>query len=44
MCGITVRVLHGENAGAVGAAKLAGIGAGIYKNEADACKVCNEKR
>lgn len=43
MCGITVRVLHGENAGAVGAAKLAGIGAGIYKDERDAHIVCEGK-
>lgn len=44
ICGISVRVLHGSNAGAVGAAFLAGIGAGIYKDEADAYTICNEKR
>ena len=32
ICGMSVRVLHGSNAGAVGAAKLAGKGIGIYKN------------
>ncbi|MBQ4574475.1 MAG: hypothetical protein IJA85_04680 [Clostridia bacterium] len=36
MCGISVRVIHGAHAGAVGAAILAGIGAGVYKDEADA--------
>lgn len=36
MCGIRVRVVHGAYAGAVGAAILAGIGAGIYKDEKDA--------
>ncbi len=44
ICGIKVRVLHGANAGAVGAAMLAGIGAGVYKNEADAYAICNGKR
>ncbi len=42
ICGIKVRVIHGVNAGAVGAAMLAGIGAGIYKDEADANDICNE--
>lgn len=32
ICGMSVRVLHGSNAGAVGAAKLAGKGIGMYKN------------
>ena len=44
MCGVTVRVLHGAHAGAVGAAMLAGIGAGVYKDEANAFAICNEKR
>ena len=44
MCGITVDVLHGAHAGAVGAAMLAGIGAGIYKDEANTFAICNEKR
>lgn len=43
MCGISVNVLHGASAGAVGAAMLAGIGVGIYENEAVACRVCNGK-
>ena len=43
LCGISVRVLHGENAGAVGAAMLAGIGTGIYKDEAEANNICNRK-
>ena len=44
MCGIRVRVLHGASAGAVGAAMLAGIGAGIYPDEATAFAIFNEKR
>lgn len=44
ICGISVRVLHGANAGAVGAAMLAGIGAGTYKDEAEAYVVCNERK
>ena len=36
ICGIPVRVIHGAYAGAVGAAVLAGIGAGIYRDEFDA--------
>ena len=43
MCGLKVRVVHGVNAGAVGAAMIAGIGAGIYKGEADANYICNER-
>ena len=43
ICGIKVSVRHGVNAGAVGAAMLAGIGAGIYKDEIDANTVCNER-
>ena len=42
ICGIKVRIIHGVNAGAVGAAMLAGIGAGVYKNEADAVYICNK--
>lgn len=38
ICGISVKVIHGANAGAVGAARLAGIGVGIYKNEKAAAK------
>ena len=44
ICGIKVSIRHGVNAGAVGAAMLAGIGAGIYKDEADANRICNERR
>ena len=36
MCHIRVEVRHGAYAGAVGAAILAGIGAGIYQNEREA--------
>lgn len=36
ICEIPVRVLHGAYAGAVGAAVLAGIGVGEYRDEADA--------
>ena len=36
ICGIPVRVVHGAYAGAVGAAVMAGIGVGIYKDEHDA--------
>ncbi|MBR2884795.1 MAG: hypothetical protein IKB93_08370 [Clostridia bacterium] len=43
ICGISVRVLHGSTAGAVGAAMLAGIGTGIYTDEADANFICNRK-
>ena len=35
MCGISVKVTHGASAGAVGAAVLAGIGCGLYNDEAD---------
>ncbi len=41
ICGIRVRVLHGEHAGAVGAAMLAGIGTRLYKDEAEANAICN---
>ena len=43
ICGISVRVLHGSSAGAVGAVMLAGLGTGLYKNEADANAICNGK-
>jgi len=43
LCGISVRVIHGANAGAVGAAMLAGIGTGLYSGEADANAICNGK-
>jgi len=33
ICGVKVQVRHGAHAGAVGAATLAGIGAGLYKDE-----------
>ena len=36
ICGVSVKVIHGSSAGAVGAAMIAGIGAGIYANEEDA--------
>lgn len=39
MCGIPVRVIHGAVAGAVGAAVIAGIGIGIYKDEYDAKEI-----
>lgn len=43
ICGISVHVIHGAYAGAVGAAMLAGIGVGIYKDEAEAHAICNRK-
>ncbi len=39
ICKIPVKVIHGAVAGAVGAAVLAGIGSGIYKNEHHAHEV-----
>lgn len=42
ICGISVRVIHGAHAGAVGAATLAGIGVGLYKDEADAHAIYNK--
>lgn len=44
ICGIPVKVVHGEVAGAVGAAVLAGIGVGIYNDEYHAQYVFNLKR
>ncbi len=43
ICGIEVRVLHGASAGAVGAAMLAGIGTGLYNDEAEANVICNKE-
>ena len=36
ICGLSVRVVHGSYAGAVGAAVIAGIGVGEYESEEDA--------
>jgi xylulokinase len=36
--GLEIEIVHGQVAGAVGAAALAGIGAGIFKNEKDAAR------
>ena len=36
ICGVSVKVVHGSSAGAVGAALIAGIGTGIYADEKDA--------
>ena len=44
MCGITVDVQHGSYAGAVGAAVIAGIGVGTYKDEEDAILKRNERK
>ncbi len=38
ICGFPVKTIHGAHAGAVGAAVMAGIGAGIFKNEEIAAK------
>lgn len=43
ICGISVKVIHGEVAGAVGAAMLAGIGVGEYKDIAHAQSICMPK-
>ena len=43
ICDIPVKVIHGEIAGAVGAAVLAGIGVGIYDDEYHAKEVFNKK-
>ncbi len=37
-----IKIVNGQAAGAVGAALLGGIGAGVYKNEKDAYMVTNE--
>lgn len=42
MCGIPVKVVYGAVAGAVGAAILAGIGTGVYKDEYQAQRVIGE--
>lgn len=39
ICGISVRISHGINAGAVGAARLAGIGVGLYQDEMEAATI-----
>ena len=44
ICGIEVSVRHGASAGAVGAAILAGIGTGIYKDEKSAFKEVTDDR
>jgi sugar (pentulose or hexulose) kinase len=36
--GLEIEIIHGQVAGAVGAAALAGIGAGIFKDEKDAAR------
>ena len=38
MCGLPVSSAHGQSAGAVGAAMMAGIGAGLYEDEEDALR------
>ena len=43
LCGIPVKVIHGEVAGSVGAAMLAGIGVGEYKDIAHAQSICMPK-
>ncbi|MBQ5777666.1 MAG: hypothetical protein IIV97_02475 [Oscillospiraceae bacterium] len=43
ICGISVRVLHGASAGAVGAAILAGKGVSLYKDEYEAHSRFQEK-
>ncbi len=42
ICGVTVRVSRGANAGAVGAAMLAGIGTGLFKDELSAYNACSK--
>lgn len=39
MCGFPVRTIHGAHAGAVGAAVMAGIGAGIFEDEKEAINI-----
>ncbi|MDP4133391.1 MAG: FGGY family carbohydrate kinase [Bacillota bacterium] len=39
--GIPVKVIDGAYAGAIGAASVAGIGTGIYRNEAEAFRILN---
>jgi sugar (pentulose or hexulose) kinase len=41
--GRDIRVVNGVSAGAIGAAMLAGIGAGVFKNERDAFRKMNFK-
>ncbi|NLB80964.1 MAG: hypothetical protein GX800_05010 [Clostridiaceae bacterium] len=39
--GIPIKVIDGAYAGAAGAAAVAGIGIGVFKNEAEAFKIFN---
>ncbi len=41
MCNIKLNVIHGQYAGAVGAATMAGIGCGLYENEEKAFELFN---
>jgi len=41
MCNIKLKVIHGQYAGAVGAATMAGIGCGLYENEEKAFEYLN---
>ena len=41
MCNIKLNVIHGQYAGAVGAATMAGIGCGLYENEEKAFEYFN---
>ena len=43
MCSVKVCTSHGANAGAVGAAMLAGIGCGLYNDEKEAFKILNKE-
>ena len=43
MTGIKLNVIHGQYAGAVGAATMAGIGAGLYESEEKAFEYFSEK-
>lgn len=42
ICGISVRVIHGAFAGAVGAAVIAGVGIGEHQSEEDYSLLCNK--
>ena len=42
MCNIKLKVIHGQYAGAVGAATMAGIGAGLYESEEKAFEFFNK--
>ena len=41
MCNIKLKVIHGQYAGAVGAATMAGIGCGLYESEEKAFEYFN---